>query len=215
MSIRGPYSYGNNGTGFKNVTAGNQTGGSSLFGSKGYLPEKGFNQKISGTDYRAASVPQFTREQSQLFKNLFNQVGPEGFLGQLASGNPELFQEMEQPDIERFNELLGGLSSRFSGMGDLGARKSSGFQNSATRAASDFAQALRSQRLGIQQQSLRDLLGLSESLLNQRPFEQFFLPQKVKQPGFWSNLFSGLAGGAAQTGTQLGGIYGAKKLGLF
>jgi hypothetical protein len=42
-------------------------------------------------------MQQFTPEQMQLFQQLFGHLGPDSFLGQLASGSEEGFAEMEAP----------------------------------------------------------------------------------------------------------------------
>jgi hypothetical protein len=90
-----------------------------------------------------------------------------------------------------------------------GARHSSGFQNTANQATSDFAQQLQSQRLGLQRQAMQDLMGMSESLLGQRPYERFLTK---KQPSFWQQL----ALGAMQQGGQAAGNFGnAALMGAF
>jgi hypothetical protein len=83
-----------------------------------------------------------------------------------------------------------------------GARKSSGFGLASSSAAQEFAEKLQGQRMGLQQQAIRDLLGMSNSLLGQQPYEQFLVPPKKK--GWESFLGAGLpiAGGI------LGGLFG-------
>lgn len=185
---------------------------SSMFGGSGYGPTGGMQASgLKGTGYRQVTLPNFTPEQMQLFKQMFSNVSPESFTSRLAAGDQSQFEQMEAPALEQFSGLLGGLGSRFSGMGTMGARGSSGFQNTATSAARQFAQQLQSGRLGIQQQALRDLMTMSGLLLGQKPFEQALVQ---KQPSFLQQLLSGLAGGASQMGGTLGGLYAAKKLDL-
>lgn len=186
-----------------------------MYGGSPYRGATGGNQSLKGTGYKQISSPQFTKEQFDLFKNLFSQTGQNSSLGRLAGGDQESFQETEAPAMRQFSELLGGLGSRFSGMGDLGARNSSGFKNTATSAASNFAQDLQANRLNIQRNAQQDLFGLSQGLLGQRPFEDIFIQKMQKQPGFWKSLFTGLAGGVGQTATDLGGRYLQKRLNLF
>lgn len=131
---------------------------------------QGFKESIP-RGYKAATLQQFTPEQLQLFKHLFSFLGPESYLSKLSGGDEETFNQIERPAMKQFSELLGGIGSKFSGMG-LGARRSSGFQNTTSQAASDFAQQLQSQRLGLQNQALQDLSGLSNMLLGQRPYER-------------------------------------------
>lgn len=148
--------------------------------------------------FRRAQLQQFTPEQTQLFKQLFSNVGQGSFLSKLAGGDQSQFEQIEAPALQQFNQILGGLGSRFSGAGGLGARHSSGFQQATTQASSDFAKQLQAQRLGLQRQAIQDLFGLSESLLGQRPYEQFLAP---KQRSFLQEL--GIAG-AQGVGQALG-----------
>lgn len=157
--------------------------------------------------YKAGSVQNFTPEQMNLFKSLFSHVSPQSFTSQLASGQPEAFEQMEAPALRQFNALQGNIASRFSGMGS-GARNSSGFQNTLSSASSNFAQDLASRRQELQRQALMDLMGISESLLNQRPYEQFLVPKK-------KSFFESILGGASSGLGTLGGLFGAKKLGLW
>jgi len=169
--------------------------------------------------YKTGQLQNFTPEQMQLFQSLFSQVGAGSQLSKLAGGDQSQFDQLEAPAMQQFQQLQGQLGSRFSGMG-MGARKSSGFQNAATSATQDFASQLQSQRMGIQQQALRDLMGMSNDLLGQRPYEQFLVQKQQKNP-FWHSLIAGgaplagaglgfLAGGpvGAQLGGQLGGAIG-------
>lgn len=164
---------------------------------------KPIKEKIP-SGFKAGSLQQFTPEQMQLFQSLFGQVAPGSYLSKLAGGDQSLFGEMEAPALRQFSELQGNLASRFSGMG-LGARKSSSFQNTMSSAASNFAQDLASKRQELQRQAIMDLMGLSQSLLGQRPYERT-LTEKPK--GFLESLFSGLSGGVGQgIGKSLGGNF--------
>jgi hypothetical protein len=156
--------------------------------------------------YRGGQIQQFTPEQMELFQNLFSQVSPDSYLSRLSQGDEELFGEMEAPALRQFNELMGGLSSRFSGMG-LGGRHGSGFQNASSSAASNFSQDLQSKRQELQSQAIMDLMGISNSLLGQRPQERF-LSKKQHEPSFMDKWL-GLAGnvmGAAQNSGSMGGF---------
>jgi len=133
--------------------------------------------------YQSGQLQQFTPEQMNLFSSMFGHVAPSSYLNRLASGDQALFEEMEAPAQRQFQGQIGNLASRFSGMG-TGGRHSSGFQNIATQAASDFTQDLASKRQGLQRQAIMDLMGLSESLLNQRPYDRFMVekgPSKLMQ----------------------------------
>ena len=149
-------------------------------------------------------VQQFTPEQMNLFKQMFGNVGPDSFTAKLAGGDQSTFDQLEAPALRQFAGLQGQTASRFSGMGS-GARKSSGFQNTMTAGSSQFAQDLASQRMGLQQQALKDLFGMSESLLGQRPYGMVEKPMS-----FGQSLAGGLAGGlGAGIGKSLfGGLFG-------
>lgn len=171
----------------------------------GYMGVSGGNKIPSG--YRYGQLEQFTPDQFNLFKQLFSQVSPESYTSRLAGGDQGLFDEMERPAMRQFNEFQGNLASRFSGMG-MGSRRGSGFQNQATQAASDFAGDLQSRRQGMQRQAIQDLMGMSQSLLGQRPYEQQLVQKPQRQGMNWGGLVSkGLMGAA--TGLLTGGPAGA------
>lgn len=156
--------------------------------------------------YQVGRMQQFTPEQLSLFQSLFGHVSPDSYLSRLASGDQSLFEEMEEPALRQFSGIQGNLASRFSGMG-LGARRSSGFQNTMTQASSDFAQDLQAKRQALQRQAIGDLFNMSNSLLNQRPYEQF-LTEKKKP--FWQQLLgSAFPIGGALIGGAIGGPAGA------
>ena len=92
----------------------------------------------------------------------------------------------------------------------LGARHSSGFQNTATQATSDFAQQLQANRQALQRQAIADLLGASHQLLGERPYSQYLLPKPDKSVlgGFGGALGAALGGAG---GFALGGPGGALK----
>jgi hypothetical protein len=167
---------------------------SSLAGSTGYKPSlsgsgKSGNQ-LKGSGYKAGQLQNFTPEQMQLFQQLFSNVGPDSYTSRLAGGDQSIFNEIEQPAMKQFSELQGNLASRFSGMGS-GARKSSGFQNTSNQAASDFASQLQSQRQGLQRQAIQDLFGMSNDLLNQRPYQQFLYEKEKPWYQTFGENFSG------------------------
>lgn len=138
---------------------------------------------------------QFTPEQLDLFNQLFGLTGPQSFLSQLVGGDEETFRQIEAPALRQFNEIAGGLASRFSGMG-MGARGSSGFQNASTAAASNLAERLQGNRQALQRQALMDLSTIAQMLLGQQPFG---LVEKAQR---------GPSGIGAGVGTLLGGLGG-------
>lgn len=171
----------------------------SMSGYQGY----GGKTKIPG--YNVNQLPNFTPQQMSQFMQLFKHVGPNSFLSKLAGGDESIFQQVEEPALRQFGELQGGLASRFSGMG-TGGRHSSGFQNTMNQAGQDFAMNLQSQRQSLQQQAIKDLMGLSGELLNQRPFENV-VTAKPQKSSFWKELVGGVSGAAG----QMAGNYGATR----
>lgn len=190
---------------------------SSLTGSTGFGSSSSAGSNMRGLDPRMKHISghhrfqNFTPEQMGLFQQLFGQVGPESYLSKLAGGDEETFRQMEAPALRQFSGIQGNLASRFSGMG-MGARHSSGFQNTMGAAGSDFAQQLQSNRQGLQRQALMDLMGISSNLLQQQPYG---LQEKQPKQSFLGSLFGGLSGGLGQAAGSLGTMYGAKKFGLF
>ncbi len=157
--------------------------------------------------YQAGRMQNFTPEQMNLFQNMFSNVGPDSYLSKLAGGDEETFNQMEAPAMRQFSGLQGNLASRFSGMG-MGGRRSSGFQNTANQASSDFAQDLQSRRQSLQSQAIKDLMGMSGELLGQRPYEQFLSP---KQPSFLQSLMGSVGQNAGAVTGALGSMYGYNK----
>ena len=168
---------------------------SSLVGGTGYTgiqsPSGRTGNKIP-KGYSSGQIKQYTPEQEQLFQQGIGNVGPDSYLSKLAGGDEDLFNQIESPALQQFSELQGGLASRFSGMGGLGARKSSGFQNTQNQAASSFAQQLQANRQNLRQQAIQDLHGMSQDLLGNRPYEQF-LTEKAKP--WWQEAATGFASG--------------------
>jgi len=162
---------------------------------------------LKGTGFKQITMPTMNSDQSQLFSQLIGSakggLGQGGLsaLSQQASGSPEQFQQMEAPALRQFNQLQGGLASRFSGMGS-GARQSSGFQNTMGEAGASLAEQLSSKRMDYQQEALRQLLGLSSMLLGKDTFNTAFIPKKKS---FFHEL---LGAGASGMGSGLGSLLG-------
>lgn len=146
---------------------------------------------ISG--YKLRNTPNYTPQQMQLFSQLLGGVQGQGLtkglenLQGLAAGGEEGFEQLEAPAYTAFQKGIGQLGSQFAGLGALG---SSGFQNAAAGQARQLAENLGSQRMGIQQNALERLLGLSDTLLGKKPFESFL----QKKSGFGDILKHALPG---------------------
>lgn len=160
--------------------------------------------------YREGQISQFTPEQKQLFAQLFSHVSPESYLSRLAGGEEGLFEEMEEPAWRQFSEAQGQLGSRFSQLspGAMSAQRGSGFQNQAGQLGSDFAMNLASKRQELQRQAIMDLMGLSQSLLGQRPYEKFISGKKQKQPTFLEQAGMGLLGQSGDIAKGFAGFFG-------
>lgn len=168
----------------------------------GLLGDTGRTGNKIPSGYKAGRLQQFTPQQMQLFQQLFQHVSPDSFLSKLAGGDQSGFEQAEAPALRQFSGLQGNIASRFSGMG-MGGRRSSGFQNYMTSAASNFAQDLQSRRMDMQRQALQDLKGMSGELMGQRPYENFM----VQKDRPWMDLAQQFAGGI---GKGIGGSIGGK-----
>lgn len=180
--------------------------------SGNYMKPPAFSDSLP-SGYKARSMANYTPQQMGLHQSLFSNVQPGSYLSRLAGGDEALYGEMEAPAKREFAGQLGNIASRFSGMG-MGARRSSGFQNYTTQAASDFSQDLQAKRQGLRRQALNDLMGLSGELLNQRPYERFLEQKEQSQQGGWGGAASGAASGATMGasfgpwGALAGGVLG-------
>lgn len=154
--------------------------------SFGMSGSSGYKDKMP-SGYKSGRMKNFTPEMMDFFSQLMDMLGPESFLSQLAGGSEEAFDEMEAPALRQFGELQGNLASRFSGMG-MGSRNSSGFSNTMNQASSDFAQNLQSQRQQMRMNAIKELQGMGNQLLQQKPYENFAVKKK---PSFWESLASG------------------------
>jgi hypothetical protein len=120
------------------------------------------------------SIQNMTPQQLEMLEQLIGMLGPDSFISRLANGDQSAFQEMEAPAHRQFQETTGGLATRFSGAG-MGARRGSGFQNAMSQSAEDFAMKLQGNRTNLRNQALRDLMGMSHNLLQQRPFDRGYV----------------------------------------
>lgn len=174
-----------------------------------------FSGDVIPKGYRTGQLQQYTPEQLELFGQQFSNVGPDSYLARLAGADPSLFEEMEAPALRQFSGLAGGLANRFatgSGRRSLGNLRSSGFQNTGTAAASNFAQELQANRQGLQRQGIRDLMEISNMLLGQRPYERTIYQKPEKQSsGFGGLIGAGLGGvGGFFAGGPMGALQGAQ-----
>ncbi len=134
---------------------------------------------ISG--YNLRNVPQFTPQMMQIFEQLLGSLqgggGLEGgvdFLSQLAGGEEGAFEKAEAPAYSAFNKMAGQIGSRYS---QLGARDSSSFQQAISGGAAQLSENLGEKRLGMQTSAIDKILGLSEGLMGQKPYDTSLEPK--------------------------------------
>lgn len=149
--------------------------------------------KMKGTGYNQITLPNWNAGQKGLEQSLYPLLGADSWISKLAGGDQSQFAQMEAPALRQFGALQGNMASRFSGMG-TGARRSSGFQNSMNSAGQSLAESLQGNRMELQMQALRDLMGMSNALLGQRENTYGFVPKQQKQPPWWQSLLGGAGG---------------------
>jgi hypothetical protein len=164
--------------------------------------------EIRPSGYKKGRINQFGPEQEKLYNQLYGLIEPDSFLARLLGGDQSAFQQIEAPALRQFEQLQGQTASRFSGMGSTGARRTGGFQREMSSAASNFAEQLASNRLGLQRQALQDMGQFAEFLLGQRPYESAYFQKKPKgsSAGSWIDPLA--TGGGAITGGIFGGPAG-------
>jgi hypothetical protein len=195
------------GTGIGAAAGGLVGGLSSLFGGK--KKNKGMPGGSGAIDI--AQLQNMTPEQMKLLQQSIGELGPESYLAQLGRGDEAAFAQSEEPAMRKFQELMGQNASRFSGLapGALSARRSSGFQNSNAQATQDFTSQLRSQRMNLQQQAIKDLMGMRNELLSQKPYQYMGGREMTPNRG---SFFEQIGQGLANQGLSQLGEYGAGKL---
>lgn len=164
-----------------------------------------FKGDITPKGYSQGQLSQFTPDQMRLFQQLFSHVSPDSYLSGLASGDESSFEQMEAPAWRQFQQAQGQLGSRFSQLapGAMSAQRGSGFQNQAGQLGSDFAMNLASRRQELQRQAIMDLMGISNSLLGQRPYDRFLVEKPQKQ----STALGGFGGALGALGGGLAGSF--------
>jgi len=168
----------------------------------------GSKEKIP-SGYKKYSVQQWTPEAVQNLKGLWQHVGPDSYLARLAGGDQSFFDQMEAPAHRQFQEQQGQLGSRFSQLapGAMSAQRGSGFSNAANQQTADFSMGLAARRQELQQQAIKDLMGLSHILMNEQPYENGLIQKEQKQGFDWGGLAG--AGIGAVGGFLAGGPMGA------
>ena len=169
-------------------------------------------RNISGTGYQALQLPNKSAGQQDLFRQLMG--GSSGNiasilqqLGGMAGGDAD-WETMEKPAWTAFNQGLGQIGSRFSagggGPGAMSSRRSSAFNNATGGYASDFAEKLASNRMGLQRDAQTTLLNLYRSLLGEDMYTTGLIPKKKNA---WQELLGSGAQGFGQSLGMLPGFF--------
>ncbi len=164
----------------------------------------------AGYSQVSAQTPEQGNFLQQLLSMLSGQ-GAEGFqqaiqqLMQMAQGSPESFEAFEAPAIRQFEEqIIPGLQERITAQGGGGGR--SGAQARLLGGAGEkFAEGLASQRAGLQQNAIQQLLSTYLQGGNLGLGTQAFGFQQ--DPKSMLGRFGQAAGGAA-TGALAGAPFG-------
>lgn len=178
----------------------------SMHGGRGAA---GSNRPETPAGYDLTQLSNFTPQMHQLFQSLFSHLQPGSYLSRLAGGDESIFEQIEKPAWANLQRGMGDLASRFSygggGPGAMSARHGSGFQLGSGQLVSDFASNLAANRQQLQMNALKELMGLSGNLLNQRPFENVLTPQQ-EEPDYWGQILGNFVG--AIPGAIVGGLTG-------
>ena len=168
---------------------------------------------------KTTQLPTMTGQQQDFLSQILSMLqGGQGGVGmgignlqQLLSGSPEAFAAFEAPAKRQFEqEIIPSLSERFSSLGQ-GAQQSSAFGQQLGQAGAGLSENLAAMRAALQQNAISQLMGLGQSALGQRPFENIYTPKSRS-----SGLFGSLAPGIGQgIGTGLGGGMGSLFSSLF
>ena len=164
---------------------------------------------------QSMQLPRMSDQTRDLWEQLAGKVqgptlGGVDFLSKLASGDQGQFQQLEAPALRQFGQFQGDIASRFSGAGS-GARRSSGFQNVMGGAGADLAERLASNRMGLQQGAIDQLMRLYSQLMENDPYQQFHY-MKEKKPSWAERLGGAFKGGIE--GLSTGSTFGAPGAGV-
>lgn len=177
----------------------------SLAGFGGIRP----GQKVAG--YNVAQIPNLDPQSMQYRQSLLE--GSQGglrngldILSQQAGGDESYFKGTEDRAFRDFEKGLGRIGSRYAGVGSgaMSSRRSSAFSNEVSGAAGDLASRLQEQRMGIQRSALEDLIGLSQMLLSNKPYD-FQLTEPKQKKKWWQTA---VGAGAPIAGAAIGGAFG-------
>lgn len=167
--------------------------------------------------YEIANVQQYTPETLNLYNKLLSSVSgsylPSGIgkLGKLAAGDEAAFSQVEKPYYSALQKALGQSAGRFSQYG-TGA-----FQQAQAGAGQSLRENLAAQRQQISMNALQSLLGLSQSIFSNQPYENVLVPEKERSS--WLPVIAGALTGAgirgpagAYTGATVGAHFAGSRV---
>ena len=135
------------------------------------------------------------------------------FYRDILRDRPESLESLFAPELRQFNEdIIPQLAEQFAGMG-AGGISSSGFQNSATRAATDLSERLAQMRQNLRFQAAQGLSGIGAQAL--QPHAQYTQTQPGSE-GFLSSVAPGVGSGIGMAfGGPIGSAFGNMAGSLF
>lgn len=131
------------------------------------------------SDYRRISSPLLNDFSRDSLRSLMQQLSPytTGAISQLGQQaiNPNA-DEYRQASIDQFQQ--DDLPRILQQYGGFGSGKNSGLNNALALGAQNLGQNIASRREGMQNDAIRQLLGLQTQLINTRTDEYGFMPKK-------------------------------------
>jgi hypothetical protein len=118
-------------------------------------------------------IPNMSPEMMNLLNGLISSLGggPQAglqHLQKLASGNEDVFKQIEAPAYQALQQQQAQTANRFSG---VGGQDSSAFANALAGQTGQLAQNLASQRNQLMTGAIDKLMSYSQNVLSQKPYE--------------------------------------------
>ena len=173
-----------------------------------------FMDFLFGKEEKTKTKPIYNPQQEQLLNTALGGLQQQLPLGlqnlrNILGGDEETFESFFAPARRNFEQkTLPSIAERFTGMLGEGSQRSSAFGQQLGEAGKSLEEDIFSQRIGMQQDALMQLLQLMSPALAQREYE-YTTP---RQAGFLENLGVGAAQGLG--GFLGGGIPGLVSGGL-
>jgi hypothetical protein len=135
--------------------------------------------------------------------DIYSQLSGDVFQNLLRSAQNPDTSAQEKYGMDVFNQQIApGIAQRYAGSGISG---SSGMQNALAGAGGNLASKLQSERQNLMHQSMQDVLGLGNLLLQNPDIENYYSEKKGSGGDFWNKA---LGFGLPVLGGVAGGIFG-------